>query len=146
MEGEGIGAAGEVRAGTERATLERVVRAGPGEGVAPLAGVGRRAEAVHRTVHGELGGPQALHHVAATGLTGLLEGRQNTVDRGETALDALGGDRAPGDHPVRSSRVRASAWARTVGSLSRSGSSDQRPATVGGPVREAPRAAAVSEP
>ncbi|ARX86899.1 hypothetical protein SMD44_06380 [Streptomyces alboflavus] len=42
--------------------------------------------------------------------------------------------------------MRARAWARRVGSGSRAGSRDQRPATVGGPVREAGRAAAVSEP
>src|SRR3954451_20108966 len=37
--------------------------------------------------------------------------------------------------PCRSSRPSAEAWARRVGSCSRSGSSDQRPDAVGGPVR-----------
>ncbi|SCE16648.1 hypothetical protein GA0115246_111817, partial [Streptomyces sp. SolWspMP-sol7th] len=48
--------------------------------------------------------------------------------------------------PYRSRSVRARACARTVGSPSRGGSNDQRPATVGGPEREAVRAAAVREP
>ncbi|GAA3216261.1 hypothetical protein GCM10020256_18420 [Streptomyces thermocoprophilus] len=47
--------------------------------------------------------------------------------------------------PCRSSSARACACARTVVSDSLSGSSDQRPATVGGPLREAGRAA-LSEP
>ncbi|GDY62321.1 hypothetical protein SAV14893_017140 [Streptomyces avermitilis] len=42
--------------------------------------------------------------------------------------------------------MRARAWARTVVSGSRAGSSDQRPATVGGPVRDWGRAVAVREP
>ncbi len=37
--------------------------------------------------------------------------------------------------PCRSSRLSATAAARSVGSLARAGSSDQRPATVGGPER-----------
>jgi hypothetical protein len=73
---------------------------GLGQGLAPLAGVGRRAQPVHRAVHRELRGAEPLHHIAAAGLAALLEGGQDAVDGGEAALHALRGDRAPGDHAV----------------------------------------------
>ncbi|GAQ57507.1 hypothetical protein a10_07377 [Streptomyces acidiscabies] len=70
------------------------------EGLVAVAGVGHRAQAVDGAVHGELGGAEALHDIPPAGLAAVLEDRQHAVRRGETALDALGGDRAPGDHAV----------------------------------------------
>lgn len=67
---------------------------------AAFAGVGHRAQPVHRAVHRELCRAEPLDHIAAAGLAAVLEGGQDAVHRGEAALDALGADRASGHHPV----------------------------------------------
>ncbi len=79
--------------------------------------------------------PQSFHHITPAGLAAVLEGGQDAVHGGEAALDPFRGDGAPGHHAVPVSSMPARAWARTVASGSRAGSSDQRPATVGGPVQ-----------
>ena len=76
-------------------------RAGAGAvGFAAVAGVGHRTEAVDGAVHGELGGAEALDHIATACLAAVLEGGQDAVHRREAAFDALCGDRSPGHHAV----------------------------------------------
>ena len=96
------------------------------------------AQPVHRAVHRELGGAQPLDHIAAAGLAAVLEGGQHPVGGGEAALDALRGDRAPGDHAVpveqgAGQRVAPGGWGRPRAPAA--ATSGPRPSA--GPLREA---------
>ena len=113
----------------------------PGTGVShsgvSLAGLAAASARMRSTApgRGELRRAEALDEVAAPHPPGLLERLEHRVDGGEAAGRALG-DTAPRvTTPWRSSSASASACVRRVASVSRSGRRDQRPATVGGPVR-----------
>ena len=96
----------------------------------PVAGRTDRAQPVHRAVHRELRGAQALDHIAAARLAAVLERGQHAVDGGETALDPSAATAPRVTTPCRSSSVRARAWARWVASGSPVG--QQRPAAGDG--------------
>lgn len=119
-------------------------RLGPRPG-APLGGRPRpvqpaadRTQPVRGALHGELGTAQPLHEVPrrARPRSSIAASTRYTPAKPPGTRSATTVPRVT--RPCRSSRLCARAVARTVGSASGAGSRDQRPATVGGPLRRAP--------
>ena len=108
-----------------------------------IGGVGRRRVAlgpqpVDGAGHGELGGAEAGHEVAAPHLAPLLQRLEHRVDAGEAALGPLAQRRLAGEHAVALEQLQGPGVGRLGGAWARGASSgatsDQRPAPAGGPM------------